>query len=174
MQQSTFNRLVIASAVTVAGAALYVYLDDTARTKVQGLVNRERAKAMVKDKLKGNDELIESVDDLSDDEVNLLMKFIDGSHAAMDKATDFLEDASDRAQNFKEDLMDKTEDLSKGMSKKAKKLQKKATKKSLNFKDDAADTVADVADKAHESYLDTVKQVLKVANLFAKQLDKLI
>lgn len=72
--------IIAGSAVAViAGLALYTYLDEDMRERVTGVVNREKVKAYVKHNIKDSSHLVDMVDDLSDTEINTLMKIVDKS-----------------------------------------------------------------------------------------------
>lgn len=58
--------VLLGSAVTVAGLAAFVYLNDSAREKVEGMINREKAKSFVKHTLNGSEALVSAVDHLDD------------------------------------------------------------------------------------------------------------
>ncbi|WP_124057792.1 hypothetical protein [Vaginisenegalia massiliensis] len=174
MEQASFNKLLIGSALTIAGVALYVHCDGNARNKVQGLVNRERAKALVQHKLKADDDIVEAVDDLSDNEVSLLMKFIDGSNRVMDKASEFLDDVTDRVEDFRDDASQKAQSFMKDTEKEVTKKQDKVAKKAANLKDDLVDKSEDVIETAHDSYLETIESALKIGNMIVGKLNSFL
>ena len=100
MKKSTKLKLVLlGTAFAVGGAALYFYLDDSAREKLESAINRERAKMLVSSSEKGAS-LIPVIDRLSDQEVNAFVKLADN-------ASDFTHSAGDALSN----LVDKAKEV---------------------------------------------------------------
>lgn len=69
--------LLISSAAVVAGTALYLYFDENARENFEGMINREKAKMFVRHHLNGSKAMIQTVEKLSDKEVNTIVKLAD-------------------------------------------------------------------------------------------------
>lgn len=103
--------VLLGSAVAVAGLALYVYLNDDAREKVEGVYNRERAKMFVRTKLNGSDALVSAVDDMSDTEINTLMKFASQADNLKDKAGDAFSEIMKRTKEMTSDATSKVSDF---------------------------------------------------------------
>lgn len=103
--------VLLGSAVAVAGLALYVYLNDDAREKVEGVYNRERAKMFVRTKLNGSDALVSAVDDMSDTEINTLMKFASQADNLKDKAGDAFSEIMKRTKEVTSDATSKVSDF---------------------------------------------------------------
>lgn len=100
-----------AAVAAVAGLAIYAMVDDDTRNHVQGVVNREKAKAYVKHKLNGSDRLVAIVDELSDAEINSLMKFADTSSDATSKVSDGFNEIMKRAKEVANAAGDKVQEL---------------------------------------------------------------
>lgn len=107
------NQLVgifLGATVVIAGAALYLYLDESAREKVEGALNREKAKYFIRNKLNGSPALVNAVDKLSDAEITTLVKLSDSATDAKDAAVDSLSDFIDRAKAAGNQVSDKVAD----------------------------------------------------------------
>ncbi|MRI81658.1 hypothetical protein GIY11_06465 [Aerococcaceae bacterium DSM 109653] len=102
--------VLLGSAVTVAGLAAFVYLNDSAREKVEGMINREKAKSFVKNTLHGSDALVSAVDHLDDAEINTLMKFANQAGNLKDKTGDAFGEILDRAKKITSDATSKVSD----------------------------------------------------------------
>ena len=102
--------VLLGSAAAVAGLALFVYLNDDAREKVEGVYNRERAKMFVRHKLNGSDALVSAVDEMSDSEINTLMKFAGSADSLKDKAGDAFSEIMKRTKHFTSDATHKVTD----------------------------------------------------------------
>lgn len=100
--------IALGSLAAAAGIAALVYYNDDARARVEGIINRERAKFFVKHNLGGNDALVNAVDHLSDSEVNTIMKLAGSSKSAVDtvkdKTTDAFDTIMDRARGVSSDV----------------------------------------------------------------------
>lgn len=107
-----FALVALGAAAVVGGVALYLYYDEEARERVQGVINREKAKAFVRHKLNGSDELVAAVDNLTDAEVNTLIKLSDSAQDAKDKAESLAEDASSKLSDFITHAKDKAGEVS--------------------------------------------------------------
>ncbi|MGO4939360.1 hypothetical protein ACTQ45_04960 [Fundicoccus sp. Sow4_D5] len=102
--------VLLGSAATVAGLAAYVYMNDSAREKVEGIINREKAKSFVKHTLNGSDALVSAVDNLDDAEINTLMKFANQAGSLKDKTGDAFSEIIDRAKKVTSDATSKVSD----------------------------------------------------------------
>ncbi len=102
--------ILLGSAVTVAGLAAFVYLNDSAREKVEGMINREKAKSFVKHTLNGSEALVSAVDHLDDTEINTLMKFAGQAGNLKDKTGDAFSEIIDRAKKVTSDATSKVTD----------------------------------------------------------------
>ncbi|AXY24571.1 hypothetical protein CL176_00195 [Suicoccus acidiformans] len=102
---------VLGSTIAVAGVALYIYFDETAREKVQGAVNRERAKMYVRHRLNGSEALVKAVDNLSNEEINTLARLADSAVEAKDTVSDTLDSLVDKAKNATETVTDRVGDF---------------------------------------------------------------
>ncbi|UUX33120.1 hypothetical protein [Fundicoccus culcitae] len=106
-----WGKILLGSAVVVAGVSLFLYFDETAREKVEGVLNRERAKMFVKHRLNGSDAMVSAVDSLSDTEINTLMKVMNSTSKAKDKASDTFSDIMDKAKEVTSDVTHKVTDM---------------------------------------------------------------
>lgn len=102
--------ILLGSAVAVAGIAAILYVNDDMRHRVEGVVNRERAKLFVKHKLNGSDALVNAVDNLSDAEVNTIVKLASGASDVKDQASDAFTSIMKRAKDISSDVTDKVQD----------------------------------------------------------------
>lgn len=100
-----------AAVAAVAGLAIYAMADEDTRHHVQGVVNREKAKAYVKHKLNGSDRLVAIVDELSDAEINSLMKFANSSNQVTSKVSDGFNEIMKLAKDAANAAGDKVQDL---------------------------------------------------------------
>lgn len=108
--KNNWGKILLGSAVVVAGLSLYLYFDEEARERVEGVVNRERAKAFVKHRLNGSDAMVNAVDKLNDTEINTLMKVMNNTNKAKNKASDAFTDIMDRAKEVTSDVSHKVTD----------------------------------------------------------------
>lgn len=102
--------LLLGSAAAVAGIAAVMYYNDDVRHRVEGVVNRERAKLFVKHKLNGSDSLVNAVDNLSDAEVNTIVKLASGAGNVKDQAADAFSTILNRAKEVSSDVTDRVQD----------------------------------------------------------------
>lgn len=106
----TVGLVLLGAAAAVAGTAAYLYFSDEAREKVEGVINREKAKFYVKHKLNGSDALVNAVDNLSDAEINTLVNLADTASDAANTASDGLsslvESAKDKTNKATEKVSD--------------------------------------------------------------------
>lgn len=100
----------IGSALVIGGAALYLYHDDNARSRIEGVINRERAKYYVRHNLNGSDALVKAVDKLSDAEVNTLVKLANSASNVKDDAQNALSNLVDSAKDKASQVTDKVAD----------------------------------------------------------------
>ncbi|MGX7091822.1 hypothetical protein [Hutsoniella sourekii] len=106
----TIGLALLGSAIAVAATSLYVYFDDSARERVEGMLNREKAKMFVRHRLNGSDVLVDAVDNLSDAEINTLVQLADGASDAGSQAQDTLSQLVNRAKDFGQDVADRVSD----------------------------------------------------------------
>lgn len=106
--------ILLGSAAAVASIAALLYFNEDARERVEGVVNRERAKHFVRHNLAGSDTLIDAVDHLSDAEVNTIVKLAantkSASKTAKDKTTDAFDTIVNRAKEVGSDVTDAVKD----------------------------------------------------------------
>lgn len=104
------GRILLGSAVAVAALSGYLYFNERARTKVEGILNRERAKAFVRQNLKGSQSLLAAIDKLSDTEITSVVKLMDETEKVANKATDSFSNIVDKAKGFGSDVVDRVSD----------------------------------------------------------------
>lgn len=102
--------VLLGSVAAVAGIAAMMYYNDDVRHRVEGVVNRERAKLFVKHKLNGSDSLVNAVDNLSDSEVNTIVKLASGAGNVKDQASDAFSSIMDRAKDMSSDVTDRVQE----------------------------------------------------------------
>lgn len=102
--------VLLGSAAAVAGITALLYYNDDARRRVEGVINRERAKLFVRYKLNGSKELVNAVDNLSDQEVNTIVKLASSAGDVKEKATDAFSNIMKRAKDVKSDVSDTVHD----------------------------------------------------------------
>lgn len=107
---TSLGLILLGSAAAVAGIAAVMYYNDDVRHRVEGVVNRERAKLFVKHKLNGSDTLVNAVDNLSDTEVNTIVKLASGAGDVKDQATDAFSSIMKRAKEASSSVTDKVHD----------------------------------------------------------------
>lgn len=100
----------LGTTVAAAGVALYLYLDENARHKVEGVINREKAKAFIRHRLEGNESLVNAVDNMSDAEVNHLVKLSEKAVDVKDNVSDSIKDMLDKAKHMTKDVSDRVSD----------------------------------------------------------------
>lgn len=103
---SSVGRILLGSALAVAGLAAFVYFSDDAREKVEGTVNRERAKYLVRNKMNAPQAFVDAVDNLSDSEVTTLMRSLDKAGDAGENILDTVSDAVDKSRDLLERVAD--------------------------------------------------------------------
>lgn len=113
MNSRTKGILVGVGSALAIGALAYFLTSDDAQEKTEALINRHRAKAFVKDKLKGNKKALSVVDKLSDEEVNQLLSTVDRVSDLEGKISDYSHQLKDVSTDFKDMLMDKTGEVKK-------------------------------------------------------------
>ncbi|MBD3949028.1 hypothetical protein I4Q36_00390 [Tuanshanicoccus lijuaniae] len=115
MSKNRLGRVLLGAAVAVAGVSLYLYIDENARTKVESVINREKAKAFIRQNLKGSQNLIDAIDKLTDTELNSVMKLMNETEKTANKVADQAGSAVnqfvDRAKEFGNDVADKVSDF---------------------------------------------------------------
>lgn len=109
---SSLGTILLGTAVAaLVGVALYAYFDDDTRERVQGVVNREKVKLYVKHQLNGSDKLVDLVDDLSDSEVNTLVKLASKSMETGNRVSDSFNQIANRAKDVASDAGHKVQDM---------------------------------------------------------------
>lgn len=115
MAKNRLGRFALGVTAVVAGVSLYLYFDENARNKVEAVVNREKAKAFVRQNLKGSPALLKAIDELSDAEMSTVMNLIDEASGAVsdvaDKASDSVEQAGDTLNQIADRAVDMGKDL---------------------------------------------------------------
>lgn len=111
MSKNNVGRFLLGTAVVVAGLSLYIYFDENARATVEGIVNREKAKAFIKHNVKGSERLLKAIDKLSDNEINTVMKLIDETEKVTDKAEDAFNQFADKAKDVTSNVVERAVDL---------------------------------------------------------------
>lgn len=107
----TVGLVLLGATLAVAGTAAYLYFSDEARERVEGLINREKAKFYVKHKLNGSEALVNAVDNLSNAEINTLVNLADSANEATNAAQDKLSSFIDSAKEKTQDATDKVADF---------------------------------------------------------------
>ncbi|MBR7928090.1 hypothetical protein KBI51_07850 [Aerococcaceae bacterium zg-ZUI334] len=114
MSKNCFGRVLLGAAVAVAGVSLYLYIDENARTKVESILNREKAKSFIRQNLKGSQGLIDAIDKLSDTELNTVMKLMDETEKTANKVAgqvgSVMNQVVDRAKELGTDVADRVSD----------------------------------------------------------------
>jgi hypothetical protein len=125
MKKSTRNLLIGLSATVAIGAVILSSSDKT-MAKIESIINRQKAKSFVKDKLNGNEKALNVVEKLSDEEVVNLLNVVDKVSDLKGQVGTYTDHLKDATNEFKEMFMDKKEN---------------ATDKAGNFVDDVKDKV---------------------------------
>lgn len=111
MSKNFLGKVLLGTAVAVAGVSLYLYVDESARGRVESFVNREKAKNFIKQNLKGSEKLVAAIDRLTDTELSTVMKLIDDTTSNAEdvahKASKEASRAYDRAIDFGTEVVDK-------------------------------------------------------------------
>ncbi|MBS4462755.1 hypothetical protein JXA27_09405 [Aerococcaceae bacterium zg-B36] len=114
MSKNCFGRVLLGAAVAVAGVSLYLYIDENARTKVESILNREKAKSFIRQNLKGSQGLIDAIDKLSDTELNTVMKLMDETEKTANKVAgqvgSVMNQVVDRAKELGTDVAGRVSD----------------------------------------------------------------
>lgn len=107
MAKNMVGRILLGSALAVAGLSLYVYFDENTRSKVESYINREKAKYFIRQNLNGSEKLLSAVDTLSDQELTSLMKLLDNTQDFVSKASDNVTSTVNRVKELGEDVKGK-------------------------------------------------------------------
>ncbi|AGY80899.1 hypothetical protein [Carnobacterium inhibens] len=110
MKNST-KALLIGFGTLFTVGAIVVSSSNMAMEKIESKMNRKRARYFVKDKLKGNENAMSVIDDLSDMEVANLLGVVDKVSDLRGSMSSYGEHLKDTTHDFKETLMDKKSDL---------------------------------------------------------------
>lgn len=110
MKNST-KVLLIGFGTIFAVGAIIVSSSNMAMEKIESKMNRKRARYFVKDKLKGNENAMSVVDDLSDVEVANLLSVVDKVSDFKGSVSSYGEHLKDTTSDFKDAIMDKKDDL---------------------------------------------------------------
>lgn len=102
MDNRTRNILIGVGTAFAIGVTAYFLSSDNAQQKTEAMMNRHKAKAFVKDKLKGNKKALSVVDQLSDGEINHLLSTVDRVSDLEGKISDY----SDQLKNVSTDFKD--------------------------------------------------------------------
>lgn len=102
--------ILLGSATVVAGVTALLYYNDDVRHRVEGVVNREKAKYFVKHKLHGSSDLVDAVDNLSDQEINTIVKLASGAGNLKDKTSDAFSNIMDKAKDMTSEVTDRVSD----------------------------------------------------------------
>lgn len=113
IDDTTRNILIGVGTAVAVGALAFLFTSEEAQTKTKAVVNRQKAKYYVKDKLNGNEKATQVVKNLSDEEVNTLL-------GTVDKVKDLEDKLSDVTSDFKNFVSDKTKDTKKAIKKATK------------------------------------------------------
>lgn len=77
------------------GVFAYVLSSDDAQEKSKALVNRQRAKHLVRSKLDGNNKVLKAIDKLDDSSINNLLETFDSASELENQIEDKFNDAID-------------------------------------------------------------------------------
>lgn len=94
-QKDTTGILVGIGAAVAVGLGVFAFFasSEEAREKAEALVNRQRAKHLVRSKFNGNKTILKAVDKLGDKEVNNLLAVLDKADNFGDSVSDSMSDA---------------------------------------------------------------------------------
>lgn len=93
------------------GVAAYFLSSDDAQEKTEAMMNRHKAKAFVKEKLKGNKKALSVVEQLSDEEINRLLSTVNRVSDLEDKLSDYSDQLKDVSSDFTSMLSDKADEV---------------------------------------------------------------
>lgn len=110
MKKSTRNLLIGLSATVAIGAVILSSSDKT-MDKIEAIINRQKAKSFVKDKLNGNEKALNVVEKLSDEEVVNLLNVVDKVSDLKGQVGTYTDHLKDATNEFKEMFMDKKENV---------------------------------------------------------------
>lgn len=113
MDDTTKSVLIGVGAAVAVGVLTFLFTSDDAKSKTKSVVNRQKAKYYVKDKLNGNSKASKVVEKMTDKEVNALL-------GTVDKVKDLEDKLSDVTSDFKDFVQDKTKDTKKAVKKATK------------------------------------------------------
>lgn len=109
---TTVSILIGVGVAVAVGVATFLF-SDSAKEKTKAVVNRQKAKYYVKDKLNGSAKANKVVEKLSDEEVNTLL-------GTVDKVKDLEDKLSNMTSDFTSFVQDKAKDTKKAVKKATK------------------------------------------------------
>ena len=110
MNNTKRNILIGVGAALVLGATV-VLSSDSAVEKMENMINRQRAKHFVKEKLHGNEKAMDVVENIADDEVSNLLNVVDKVSNLRGQIGDYSDQLKDATTEFTDLLSDKAEDV---------------------------------------------------------------
>ena len=110
MKKSTRNLLIGLSATVEIGEVILSSYNKT-MDKKEEIINRQKAKSFVKDKLNGNEKALNVVEKLSDEEVVNLLNVVDKVSDLKGQVGTYTDHLKDATNEFKEMFMDKKENV---------------------------------------------------------------
>lgn len=127
MKNST-KALLIGFGTVFAVGAIVVSSSNMAMEKIESKINRKRARYFVKEKLKGNENAMSVVDDLSDMEVANLLSVVDKVSDLRGSVSSYGEHFKETTNDFKDAFMDKKHDLKHELKHQKKEMKHKLKK----------------------------------------------
>lgn len=109
MKNST-KALLIGFGTVFAVGTIVVSSSNMAMEKIESKINRKRARYFVKEKLKGNENAMSVIDDLSDMEVANLLSVVDKVSDLRGNVSSYGDHLKDTTSDFRGAIMDKKDD----------------------------------------------------------------
>ena len=97
----------------VIGVITYLVSSEAAQEKVETVINRQRAKHFVKDKLKGNQRALDKIDKMSNSEINSLLNNVDKMSDLESKLEDYSDELKNATKNLKKTIMSTSKSIKK-------------------------------------------------------------